>query len=121
NMRFTFNGDDVNGVTSSSATGVIYFTVDSNNDQKLNKSDDSVGLNTGDKIFYNHVGGSPIGGLCTIGDSGCTSNGIYYVIKVDNLDYQLADTLCHATASVADCGGSGHVVTPLVLTPDTST
>ena len=85
--RFTFSGGDVNGTTASANT--IYFTVDSNNNGKLDNGD-SIGLNTGDRIFYAASDPlNPIGGL--------TSGVFYFVIRLDGLDYKLADTKCHAT------------------------
>ena len=104
--RFTFSGGDVNGTTASANT--IYFTVDSNNNGKLDNGD-SIGLSTGDRIFY--TASDPLNAI-----GGLTSGVFYFVIRLDGLDYQLADTKCHATGAAGDCGGSAQPQQVLTLT-----
>jgi len=94
--RFTFSGGDVNGTTASADT--IYYTVDSNNNGKLDNGD-SIGLNTGDRIFY--TASDPLNAI-----GGLTSGVFYFVIRLDGLDYKLADTKCHATGAAVDCGSA---------------
>ena len=109
NVQLTYSGSDVNGHTG--AAHVIYFALDTNGNGKLDNGDD-VGLNTGDRIYYSASNpGDAIGGL--------SSGSFYWVIRIDGLDYELADSKCHATGSVADCGSAQSPVA-LTLTPDTS-
>lgn len=82
----TFDGD--NNLTS--ATHVLTLT--------------GHGYSTGQKVTYVDGGGTTIVGL--------QDGGTYYVIKVDNDNIKLADTLAHANAGVAllitDGSGSNH-------------
>src|SRR5215203_4846896 len=71
----------------------------------------SLGLATGDPVVYSSGGGSAIGGL--------VDGQTYYVIALGGDAYRLADTKCHATGSVDDCGVA-QAAEPIILTSNGS-
>ena len=93
--------------TTGTDTDNVYFAVDADS----NNSFDDMGFSSGQIVrFYTSSVG--LGVTTSIG----LVNGAYYwIIRKSGQSYQFADTKCHATASVADCGAGSHSVTPLAI------